>query len=242
MTHKFLLTALLVLQTPALASCGSGNPIDSQAALLMGMGDPARFDSEIVKVKLSSNRYKVPANCFFAPIETREKEGDFFVKGGLLLRVSWPQMECRTRQNAKQFSGLNFHQRMQVYLMSYDLKRPEWAFRQRLFMATHPRNFYGAEPKIDNKFIMLNGETVYTVERDISLASQTSAVYTDNRTYFTYCHRVYENEVPSDLRDCTTIFFYGSNVVDITFDGKKNFNNRFEIMKRVKALLQSMSV
>lgn len=107
-------------------------------------------------------------------------------------------------------------------------------------MATHPLAFVGPDPKIDNKYKVLNGETIYDVERIIGFPSQTRAVYTDNENYFTYCDMVYKDEIPSEIRTCNTTLFYGNIIVDITFDGKHNFKNRFNITAKVRHFLQSI--
>lgn len=233
---KILMPALAMVLT----SCGNGNPVERQAAVLMGMGDPGRMDAELIKIKISKNLYEIPANCFFSPISTQKLYNGYFEQGGILLRVSWPDMACRNYDNKKKFSGLNFSERMQLRLSHYDLRDRDKAFNFLLFMATHPRVSFGVDPVIDNQYTIADGETVYKIPRDHRMSSQADLVYTDKRSYYSYCIRLHKSGKESDWRDCHTTFFYRTNAVDITFDAQ-NFRERNLIISKTKAFLDLIS-
>lgn len=240
--HSLVPMKMLMLAfAMVLTSCGSDNQIDDkQATALIGMGDPGRLDAEPIKIKVSKNLYKIPANCFFAPISYKRLYNGYFEQSGVLLRISWPDMMCRNSHNEKKFLGTNFSERMQLRISHYDLRDRSKAFNFRLFMATHPRDFFGVDPKIDNEYSIENGEILYKVPLDKRMISQADLVYTDNKNYYSYCMRFHKSNKKSDWRDCHVTFFYKSNAIDITFDSK-NFTERKLIISKSMLFLDLIS-
>jgi hypothetical protein len=204
------------------------------------MGDPGRLDSEIIKVSVNKEKYRIPANCFFSPIEKNKKNGGYFIQPGVLLRVSWPELQCKTKRNSDKFSGFNFSQRMQVHIYSFNYVNYDKSFKDALFIATHPHDFVGREPVIENPMRRIGGEIVYSIRRDPRLVMQADYVYTNGKDYIAYCVRAHKNNEPSDWRGCTITLFRKTNAIGIDFD-PRNFDSRSEIISKVTQLITEIS-
>lgn len=232
--------AVLSIVEILLTSCGSGNPVNDKDAVLMGMADPGRLDSEIIKIKVYDKYYNVPANCLFSPLQSKKDKKGYYVQGGFLIRVSWPEMECRNSRNLAKFSGLNFKDRMQIRLEGYYPKNGKESFNRLLFIATHPGKFVAGSPKMNIEPTQKNGELLYRVNRHKSIPTQPDIVYTDGSSYYTFCGRSHKSNHEFDWKMCHHMMINENSQIYISFHSR-NFQSRKDISLKVKRFIQGIA-
>lgn len=93
------------------ASCGPGEerlavPRSTElAGRHPGLGSPARLDGTLVPVRMGNTFYRIPANYFDAPLQSKGKDGEFRIIGSMLLLGTAPDFEGRTEANRRKFQG-----------------------------------------------------------------------------------------------------------------------------------------
>jgi hypothetical protein len=74
---------------------------DNGAMHRSGMMSPMSTDPTPIKVSMNGKRYLLPENCLDSPLEKEGEDGEFHIIDGALLRVTLPDLECRTRSNGE---------------------------------------------------------------------------------------------------------------------------------------------
>ncbi len=93
------------------ASCGPGEerisvPRSTEfAGRHPGFGSPARLDGTLVPVRMGNTFYRIPANYFDAPLQSKGKDGEFRIISSMLLLGAAPNFEGRSEANRRKFKG-----------------------------------------------------------------------------------------------------------------------------------------